>query len=127
MPIKDRDQRRAYNRQWLQARKDAYFTGRLCFFCGSDLVNPVIHHLDPSTKESHRIWSWSDARRKVELAKCVPACADCHTQYHASQRRTHEHGTAGMYKHGCHCTACRRWNAERRARQRIYQNISKGG
>lgn len=118
MAYKDREQQRTYQRGWMQSRRDAYFAGQVCYFCGAELVRPVIHHLDPAQKESHHVWSWSARRREAELAKCVPACADCHAQYHASQRLQTEHGTAGMYKRGCHCAECRKWNRDRARLQR---------
>jgi len=37
-----------------------------------------LDHIDPKTKESHKIWSWSEERRNKELKKCQVLCYDCH-------------------------------------------------
>jgi len=37
-----------------------------------------VDHVDASTKVSHRVWSWTKARRDTELAKCVARCFACH-------------------------------------------------
>ncbi len=45
--------------------------------CGSwnDLE---LDHINPETKVSHNIWSWSEKRRIKELKKCQPLCFGCH-------------------------------------------------
>lgn len=48
-----------------------------CVDCGNwdDLR---VDHVVAADKVSHRIWSWSAARREAELAKCVVRCLPCH-------------------------------------------------
>lgn len=80
MPIKDINLKRKYQREWLKARKDAYFAENgPCIKCGSN-ENLELDHIDPSKKTTHRIWSWSEARRLHELAKCQILCSSCHKE-----------------------------------------------
>lgn len=103
--------KRAYQREWLHRRRQAWAEGKRCHFCG-DEIDPDhyhVHHLDPDLKVSHRIWSWSQARLEAELAKCRPACPDCHRQYSvADQIKPLEHGTVHGYKRRrCRCPECK--------------------
>ena len=84
MPYKDREMKRKFQREWLQARRQAWFDENgPCRCCGSD-VDLEMHHLDPEQKESHSIWSWSKERRDAETAKCIVLCKICHRSYHAA-------------------------------------------
>ena len=50
-----------------------------CVKCGCwDLDQLEVDHIDPNTKVSHRVWSWSKERRENELAKCQVLCRACH-------------------------------------------------
>jgi hypothetical protein len=78
MPFKDPADHREYVRQWTARRRTAWFAEHgPCVDCGSwnDLQ---LDHVDAATKVSHRVWSWSEARRLPELAKCVARCRPCH-------------------------------------------------
>ena len=76
-----------------------------CVSCGSS-ERLEVDHIDPATKEDHRIWSWSEERRATELEKCQVLCHDCHEAKTASDRRAEmQHGTESMYRH-CKCTPC---------------------
>jgi hypothetical protein len=46
-----------------------------------------IDHRDPGEKLSHRIWSWSPARRDAELAKCQVLCRKHHHAKSGEERR----------------------------------------
>lgn len=85
MPYSDPDRQREYQAQWRAKRRAAWFEGRRCLDCGSreDLT---LDHVDPKTKVSHKIWSWSRARREAELAKCVVRCLPCHRKKTARYR-----------------------------------------
>lgn len=77
MAYSDPEKRRNIQRQrWAQRRAD-WFMGKVCELCGAT-EELELDHIDPDTKVSHRIWSWSQARREAELAKCRPLCRRCH-------------------------------------------------
>jgi 5-methylcytosine-specific restriction endonuclease McrA len=80
MPYKDKRKQYAHNLARMQRRRADWLTANgPCKKCGSwkDLE---VDHVDPASKVSHRIWSWSDARRAIELAKCQVLCATCHNE-----------------------------------------------
>lgn len=79
MPYKDPAKQREYQRLWCKKRRDEYFKDKFCVECGSK-DNLELDHIDPSTKESHSIWSWSLERRTVELAKCQVLCNSDHAK-----------------------------------------------
>jgi hypothetical protein len=89
MPIKDPEARRRYQREWKARRvrelKGAWMAANgPCVDCGSwDQLE--LDHVDPSTKVSHRIWSWSDEHRAAELEKCAPRCRVCHARKSATE------------------------------------------
>lgn len=90
MPYLSMEQRREYQRQWVAQNRAAWLAGKTCAVCGSD-QNLEVDHADPTSKLSHRVWSWSKARREAELAKCQVLCRGCH------QSKTVEH-LDGSYK-----------------------------
>lgn len=84
-----------------------------------------IDHIDPRQKLSHRIWSWSPARREAELGKCQVLCQ----KHHLEKTKLNgdipdwgkglKHGTRSMYnKHKCRCAECKAWNAAKSRRHR---------
>lgn len=106
MPYRDKDKRREYNRLWMRKRRESYFNGKSCAWCG-DTEDLELDHIDPNMKTSHRIWSWSEERRAAELAKCQPLCTPCHMQKTMSEKCTAKHGTISMHKLGCRCDPCK--------------------
>lgn len=75
------EEKRAYHRDWMRARRAAYFTGKSCAQCDSrDRLE--LDHIDPSTKvyAPASLWGMSDRnpRKRAELAKCQVLCYDCH-------------------------------------------------
>lgn len=80
MPYKDPKQQSAYQRERQRRVRDAWFMENgPCVDCGSE-ENLELDHVDPSTKESHKVWSWSKERRERELMKCVARCSTCNTK-----------------------------------------------
>lgn len=78
MPYKDKVKQSAYQRAWVAKRRKEWFDiNGPCVLCGST-SNLQVDHKDPNTKISHYIWSWCDARRLPELAKCQVLCRQCH-------------------------------------------------
>lgn len=37
-----------------------------------------VDHIDPDSKVSHTVWSWTPKRRELELSKCQVLCRKCH-------------------------------------------------
>lgn len=111
MPYRNREQLKAYQKEWIKARRGAWLKENgPCRKCGSwDRLE--VDHIDPEQKVSHRIWSWSETRRLVELAKCQPLCFLCHRDKSLVSRKTAMHGNRAMYKQGCRCRACRLGNS----------------
>jgi len=108
VPYKDPEKQKAYQRQWMQKRRKAWFDENgPCAECGSWKALEL-DHVDPSKKVDHKIWSWSKVRRLKELEKCQVLCGVCHTEKTASSlRRPIKHGAINGYKgYGCRCEAC---------------------
>lgn len=108
-----REQKRKRQREWVAKRRAAYFADKTCADCGG-LDNLQIHHLDRTTKVDHKVFSWSEARRKEELAKCIVVCHGCHWGRHREEgmnRPTKHideiHGTTYGYRRGCRCEDCK--------------------
>jgi 5-methylcytosine-specific restriction endonuclease McrA len=89
MPYKNKAAQSAYQLAWMKRRRDAWISANgPCLDCSStDRLE--VDHVDAKSKVSHRVWSWSDARRSTELAKCVVRCRDCHV---AKTLRNGEYG-----------------------------------
>lgn len=128
MPYTDPDKQAKYQREWIAQRRAEWFAGKSCAWCGS-AEELQLDHVDPATKVSHRIWSWSDSRRNAELAKCQVLCRPCHEQKaismleSPSMAQAFRHGTGASYlKRHCKCVACRAWNSERVRRWRARQH-----
>ena len=120
VPYSDPDQRRKYSREWKSARRSEFFAGKSCIDCGST-EELELDHIDPTEKDDHKIWTWSAARRAVEIAKCEIRCRACHIERHAKQKRKLTvHGTAAAYRrrNGCRCDLCRAAHREARRVER---------
>ncbi len=85
-----------------------------CVKCGSNLRLEV-DHINPLEKISHRVWSWREEKRLLELAKCQVLCHICHKDKH---RPVLKHGTFGGYDRGCRCLDCKHVNRDRVRRSR---------
>ena len=109
-PIKDPNAKRRYHREWIAKRRSQFFTDRRCVDCGGT-KELELDCRDPANNASHRIWSWSDARREAELAKYEVRCAPCRRKRLAAEQM--RHGTRGRYEKGCRCDACKAAKARR--------------
>lgn len=85
MPYSDPQVQADYQKRWIAERRREYFVGKWCVDCGAT-VGLELDHVDPTTKVSHNIWSWSDVRRFAELVKCVVRCSPCH------EKKSIQHG-----------------------------------
>lgn len=108
------DEKREYQRHWLAERRSTWLKEHgPCVDCGvwDDLE---VDHVDRETKVTHRVWSWSKARRDFELAKCVARCETCHQARTTSQLvkevclRGHDKRVTGRDLHHSRCSECRR-------------------
>ena len=106
MPIKDKEERKIYAREWVKKRRVEFFSDKKCSWCGS-IEKLELHHLDPNKKIANAIWSWKKEKRSVEIAKCIILCKKCHHVYHAWLLRRWVHGLSNTYKKGCRCDECR--------------------
>jgi hypothetical protein len=116
MPMVTKELQREYCREWTAKRRADFFKNKKCAHCQST-EKLELHHVDPSQKISHAIWSWSEVRRKQEIEKCIVLCRKCHTEHHNETKRTKEHGST-MYRNGCRCDTCKKAQAERQAKLR---------
>lgn len=69
--------RKKYSRDWVRNRRASFFEGKKCVICGYD-KKLELDHINPETKISHQIWSWSAIRRDLEILKCQVLCEECH-------------------------------------------------
>ncbi len=84
-----------------------------CSKCGSN-SDLELHHVDPALKISHNVWSWSLAKRKAELQKCIVLCELCHRAHHVQKYHAlRRHGTSTMYRLGCRCYECKQSHNKR--------------
>lgn len=85
MPMRTREEQRAYQRKWLADRrnKGIEILGGKCVKC-HNTEGLEFDHIDPSTKHpklvgvTNTFWSWSWNRIHEELKKCQLLCHDCH-------------------------------------------------
>lgn len=107
LAILDVEKRREYHRNWLRLRRKSFFDGKFCVNCNST-ENLELDHIDPNTKVSHNIWSWSKERREEEIAKCQVLCKTCHLNKTIEQslRKPITHGNSG-YDRMCRCEVCK--------------------
>ena len=123
MAYATRSEQQKYQREWCAKRRAAYLADKSCVVCGTT-QSLEVDHIDPEQKASHRIWTWSDARRNAELAKCQILCTTHHKEKTRAQRPIPEHGTVSRYSskaHKCRCELCRKANRERCAINRAKQ------
>ena len=114
MPYKDRQKQNDYNLRFIRKRREAWFAANGPCDCGSTLKLEV-HHMDPSKKVSHRIWTWSEERRSAELAKCCVKCAKCHDKLHGELWKKHD--IRRYDAHGCRCEICKAAKSAKNAKR----------
>ena len=111
--------KREYQREWVRRRREAWLREHgPCSTCGSS-QDLEVDHIDPCEKVSHSVWSWSEARRAAELAKCRVLCRSCHIERHRSNKM--KHGVSRYRKGGRRCETCcaamrKSWTRRRDAR-----------
>ena len=121
MPYANKDEQREYMRNWKAARRSEFFADKKSVDCGST-KNLELDHKDPTTKVDRKIWTWSEARRLAEIAKCQVLCRKCH------RKKTNKtvypdppHGTTTRHDSSrwkCKCQPCKDAHAEAKRVQR---------
>jgi hypothetical protein len=113
MPYKDPDKQREYNRLRNAKRRAKWLhENGPCVKCGS-WYQLEVDHINRKDKITNAVWSWSEARRNAELAKCQILCKECHKKKTTLERfPVLVHGTVRGYKtHNCRCLPCKQANA----------------
>ena len=106
MTYRNRETQKGYQRQWIAKRRSDWLADNgPCIVCRST-EKLEVDHIDPLEKETHRVWSWSVARRDVELRKCQVLCSECHK---AKTYKNQNYGLHGVsrYRAGCRCDVCK--------------------
>lgn len=110
MPYKDINKQRAFQRNRCRRNRFSFFKGKKCVKCDST-KRLELDHIDPKTKVSHCIWSWSEERRNEELKKCQVLCKKCHKEKTKKEiSKSTIHGTITAYKspsRKCRCSLCK--------------------
>jgi 5-methylcytosine-specific restriction endonuclease McrA len=98
VPYADPEKQREFQRLWMLKRRQDWLTDNgPCVDCGSE-DDLEVDHRDFTQKVTHRVWSWSAARRAAELDKCVVRCAPCHViKTNAEGSRRAVRGTANWH------------------------------
>ena len=121
MSYKDKKKQNAFQNTWLQKRRLEWIDsqGGKCVKCGS-VERLEVDHIERAGKTTHRIWSFSEKRRKEELKKCQVLCYYCHKQKTISEfKKPLVHGTNNGYnKHKCKCFECMEWMRQNSRRKR---------
>jgi hypothetical protein len=120
---KDKEKQKQFNREWVAKRRKEWIDKNGPCKCGSS-DRLQVDHIDPATKVSHRVWSWSDTRRNAELAKCQVLCYACHKTKTLQQRRKATHGGSQFYNKGCRCEPCVLYNRNRNRQQRLKARLA---
>lgn len=106
MPMSTKEAQRAYQREWVQKRRNAWLQQNgPCKKCGST-EKLEVDHIDRKTKINHKVWTWSQIRRDEELQKCQVLCKKCHVEKTAADMGYRQHGDSG-YHRGCRCKICK--------------------
>ena len=106
------NERRKYNLERVQKRRKEWFSEHgPCVDCRS-VDSLEMDHVDPSTKVTHRIWTWAPKRFEEEAAKCVVRCRSCHRERTKKQlsvlnTKPFLHGVYSGYRRGCRCELCK--------------------
>ena len=119
MPLKG-EAKKIYSREWMRKRRAEWFADKVCAVCGTS-ENLELDHIDPTTKVTHKVWSWTYTRRMAELAKCQALCEECHKKKSADALRT-THCIRGHLKDGGRCREC---DSLRHRRNREAKNLAR--
>lgn len=109
MPNSNREAYRAYHRTYMRKRRQEWFADKACIRCGSRNALEL-DHIDPSIKVTHKVWSWTKARRDMELAKCQALCHACHKAKTTEYLRAKDHWAAiriACANHSAPCSGCK--------------------
>lgn len=108
MPYKDASKKRIFQLKWIRERKAKWISENgPCSKCGGT-ERLEVDHVDRITKQTHRVWSWTESRRLEELAKCQVLCHVCHREKtNTENTKPIIHGSHLSRRKGCKCEPCR--------------------
>jgi hypothetical protein len=130
MSYTNRQKQRDYQNTWLKNRRLKWLQENgPCAECGS-WEKLEVDHINPETKIDHKVWSWSQERRDIELAKCQVLCNYCHLRKSLPERNSApaSHGTQYYYdKFKCRCISCTKASNTRRQISRTNKKLKDAG
>ena len=128
VPYSDPERQREYLREWIRALTEGLAGGERPVPPMWLVERLEVDHIDPTTKVSHRLWSYSVARRDDELAKCQVLCHACHAEKTARYIRSKvAHGSVTMaVKLRCRCTECLAYRKARNQLARERRRVRRG-
>lgn len=117
MPYKDKNKQLEYQKLWAASRRREWL-GRNgpCKKCGSD-QDLEVDHIDPKTKINHKVWTWKESKRNLELAKCQVLCWECHKDKTINEQKTNKHGLRMYEKWNCRCSICKKSKSIKNAKR----------
>jgi 5-methylcytosine-specific restriction endonuclease McrA len=129
MPYADPQRQREYQNAWMARRRQNWLDENgPCQRCGAT-ENLEVDHIERHTKVDHKVWSWSQARREAELAKCQVLCESCHLEKTLAEIPGRVCGTNSAYVDrngkGCRCPECTAAHAQAAREYRARKNMRK--
>lgn len=92
MPFLDPEAKKEYQRKWVAKRRANFFADKKCEAENCNRTDKLtLDHINPKTKVSHSIWSWSEKRIAEEVSKCQVLCEDHHKE------KTRKNGDYGKH------------------------------
>jgi 5-methylcytosine-specific restriction endonuclease McrA len=88
MPYKDKEIMKTYQREWMRRRRQDWIDANgPCKVCGS-VERLEVDHINPNEKSLNptKVWSLTEEKRNLELAKCQVLCNTCHLQKTLKER-----------------------------------------
>lgn len=95
MPFKDPEKQAKFQNEWMKKRRLDWIAQNGPCACGSADGLRVVH-VNPDTRKTSQVWSWSEERRNAELAKCKAMCRECRIKHWGKIFRDAYKGRRGL-------------------------------